>query len=195
MARVRTFVAVEVGAAIRANAVALQKTLARSGANVKWVEPANLHVTLVFLGEVDDRDLHGVCQAVKSVAATESPFALRASGVGGFPTARRPKVAWAGLTDGSADLVRIHAKLEEALSAVGAYRKEERAYTPHLTLGRVTDEADGNLLSAELPKHLGWQGGHTGVDELIVFSSEMRRTGPEYAALARAPLTGHPATA
>ncbi len=190
MGRIRTFIAVEVDPGIRANAVALQKTLSKSGATVKWVEPANLHVTLVFLGEVDDRELPAVCKAVASVAATEPPFALRFAGVGAFPTPRRPKVIWTGITDGATELARIHSKLSDTLENLGAYRKEERGFTPHLTLGRVTDESAGNILSGELPRHLSWQGGHTMVSELVIFSSDLRRTGPEYTPLSRADLQG-----
>ena len=64
MARLRTFIAVDMGKAIRDRMVALQGTLARTGTEVKWVEPENLHVTLLFLGEVDDRVVPSVCKAV-----------------------------------------------------------------------------------------------------------------------------------
>lgn len=190
MPRTRTFIAVEIGDDIRKNAAALQQRLARTGAAVKWVEPKNLHVSLLFLGEVDDRELVGVCRAVKEAAATEPPFALRVSGVGAFPTPRRPKVVWAGITDGADPLVRLYTVLEEKLLALGCYRKEERAYTPHLTLGRVKGEADGQKLAPELPKLLAWDGGHTAVSEVIVFGSELRREGPEYTVLGRGELTG-----
>ena len=143
MARTRTFIAVEIGADIRASAVALQEALAKTGAEVKWVEPESMHVTLLFLGEVDDRELHQVCRAVKDVAAGEPPFPLRVSGVGAFPTPRRPKILWAGITDGADELQRLYDKLEAKLLDLGCYRKEERGYTPHLTLGRVKSEADG----------------------------------------------------
>src|SRR5262245_19666146 len=100
MARTRTFIGIDIGDAIRANATALQKELAKSGAEVKWATPESMHITLLFLGEVEDRELHAVCRAVKESAAGEPPFALRVSGVGAFPTPRRPKVLWAGITDG-----------------------------------------------------------------------------------------------
>ena len=64
MARLRTFIAVDIGKAIRGRAVALQETLARAGTDVKWVEPENLHVTMSFLGEVDDRTVPDVCRVV-----------------------------------------------------------------------------------------------------------------------------------
>src|SRR5580704_2532452 len=101
MARTRTFIAVDVGDGIRNNAIALQKGLAKTGAEVNWVTSESMHVTLLFLGEVDDRELYTICRTVKEVATGEPAFPLRVSGVGAFPTARRPKVVWAGITDGA----------------------------------------------------------------------------------------------
>jgi 2'-5' RNA ligase len=193
MSRTRTFIGIDIGGAIRAAAAALQKELAKTGAEVNWVTPESMHVTLLFLGEVDDRELHTVCKAVKAAAAAEPPFPLRVSGVGAFPTPRRPKVLWAGITTGLEPLVRLNAALETRMLDLGCYRKEERGYTPHLTLGRVKSEADGFALAAELPKRLAWDGGGAAVDEVLVYSSEMDRDGPVYTVIGRAPLTGKPA--
>src|SRR5580658_5626768 len=104
MGRMRTFIAVDLGNEIRNNAIALQDSLSKTGASVKWVSPESLHITLLFLGEVDDRSLHSVCKAVKEVAASEPPFPLRACGVGAFPTTRRPKIAWVGIEQGMKEL-------------------------------------------------------------------------------------------
>src|SRR5437762_7489150 len=147
MARVRTFIGVEVGADIRKRTVALQQQLARTDPTVKWADPGGMHVTLLFLGDLDELEVLTVCRAVREVAAREPPFPLRVSGVGAFPTPRRPKVLWAGITDGAAELKRLYDRLEAKLLDLGCYRKEERGYTPHLTLGRVKSEADGFALA------------------------------------------------
>ncbi len=188
MARIRTFVAIEIDDAIRSNAVALQKLLGNTGADVKWVEPHNLHVTLVFLGDVHERELGAVCLAVTRAAAREPAFTLRVSGVGAFPTPRRPKTLWAGITEGAAEIIRLHTALEQPLLELGCYRQEERAYTPHLTLGRVSAEDDTQLLATELPKHLAWNGGQTAIEQVVIFTSELRREGPEYTVIGRAKL-------
>jgi 2'-5' RNA ligase len=191
MSRTRTFIAVELSAAIRNQVVALQQTLGRTGANVKWVEPENLHVSLVFLGEVDDRELPQVCRVVQEVAAGEPPFALRVAGVGAFPNPRHPKVVWAGITDGADALQHLHQSLEANLLALGCYRQEERGYTPHVTLGRVKGERDGMALAPELSKRLSWDGGRTMVDEVVVFGSVLEKTGPVYTVLGRGELQGN----
>jgi 2'-5' RNA ligase len=190
MARTRTFIGVEVGADIRQNAVALQQSLAKTGADVNWVPAGNLHVTLLFLGEVDDRELHAISRAMAGAAAGEPPFALRVSGVGAFPNLRRPKTVWAGIADGAAELARLHRLLEPPLLDLGAYRREDRPYSPHLTLGRVKSEADGQALAPVLVKHADWTGGRTTVGEVVLFASDLRREGPVYTVLARGELAG-----
>jgi RNA 2',3'-cyclic 3'-phosphodiesterase len=190
MSRTRTFIGIDIGDAIRANALALQKELAKSGTEVKWATLESMHITLLFLGEVDDRELHPVCRAVKDIAASESPFALRVAGVGAFPTPRRPKIVWAGITDGAEPLQRLNAALEERMLELGCYRKEERGYTPHLTLGRV--KGDCFTLASEIPKRLAWDGGATTVDEVLVYSSETNRDGPVYTVIGRGSLAGKP---
>jgi 2'-5' RNA ligase len=190
VARTRTFIGIDIGDGIRSGAVALQEALAKTGADVNWASAESMHVTLLFLGEVDDRELHAVCRAVKEAAAGEPPFPLRVSGVGAFPNARRPKVLWAGVTEGADELQRLYLALEAKMLELGCYRKEERGYTPHLTLGRVKGDADGFALAAELPKRAAWDGGRTAVEEVLVFSSELGRDGPVYTVIGRATLGG-----
>ena len=190
MTRIRCFIGVDIGEEIRRKAVALQQQLAKSGAGVKWVEEDALHITLAFLGEVDDRDLLTACKAVKFAASREAPFPLRASGVGAFPTLRRPKVIWGGIADGTDPLRRLYDRLEVKLQDAGLFRREERGYTPHLTLGRMKSEADGLALAPELSELLAWDGGRSTVHQVLVYSSEHRRGGPEYTVLARSELSG-----
>jgi RNA 2',3'-cyclic 3'-phosphodiesterase len=189
MPRTRTFLGVAVSADTRRRCTTLQQELAAL-ADVKWVEPANLHVTLLFLGDIDDHELVDVCKVVTAAARREPPFVLRVSGLGAFPTPRRPKVLWGGLADGGDSLIRLHTAIAAPLIESGIYRKEDRDYTPHLTLGRANADDDSNALAPELPKRLNWDGGATDVSEVMVYSSELRRTGPEYAVLARSPLLG-----
>ena len=189
MPRTRTFLGVAVSDDTRRRATTLQQELA-AVADVKWVDPPNLHFTLLFLGELDDRDLVEVCKATTVAARREPPFTLRVCGLGAFPTPRRPKVLWGGLVEGADSLLRLHTAIAAPLIEAGIYRKEDRDYTPHLTLGRANADDDSHRLAPELPKRLTWDGGTTVVDEVLVFSSELRRAGPEYAVMARSPLSG-----
>jgi 2'-5' RNA ligase len=190
MARLRTFIAVDLGKAIRDRCVALQENLARSGAEVKWVEPENLHVTLLFLGEVNDREVPAMCTAVAEVCTQHAPFPMTVETVGCFPNPRRPRVVWVGTGEGAAELTALHDALEGLLLALGCYRREERQYTPHVTLGRVKSDHPTDKLAAGLAKYAKWQGGQIAVREILVLSSELTPQGPVYTVLSRAKLTG-----
>ena len=129
-----------------------------------------------------------MCRAVKAEAANEPAFGLRVAGVGAFPTPRRPKILWAGVTDGATELQRLYAAIEARLLDLGCYRKEERGYTPHLTLGRVRASDDPAALAAVVQQFAKWQGGQTQLREVLVMSSQLKADGPEYTVLSRAKL-------
>lgn len=188
MARLRTFIAIDLGASLRDRCVSLQETLARTGMEVKWVEPENLHVTLLFLGEVVDRDIPDLCKAVAGTCAEHDAFPLSVEGVGCFPNPRRPRVVWVGIGAGSAELVRLHDALEGPLLDLGCYRREERQYTPHITLGRIKNDRPAEALATALARQAKWRAGSTDVREVLVLSSELTSQGPEYTVLSRARL-------
>jgi RNA 2',3'-cyclic 3'-phosphodiesterase len=187
MTRIRTFIAVDVGQLICDRLVALQDKLGQAGTEVKWVEQANLHVTLLFLGEVEDRQVAKICGMVAETAATHESFRLSVEGAGCFPTPRRPRILWAGVGTGADALVALHDDLEKPLTTLG-YRREERRYKPHVTLGRVRSAAPADGLARALAEQAKWKGGETLVKELHVMSSELTPRGPTYTILSRAPL-------
>jgi RNA 2',3'-cyclic 3'-phosphodiesterase len=193
MARIRIFIAVELDQAVRERAAALQEQLARSAADVKWVEPDSMHLTLLFLGEVAELDLVPICRVVAEGAKELPPFQFTISGIGAFPTPRRPKVLWAGVTDGIEALRELHERLEGPLLELGCYRREERAYTPHLTLGRINRGDTAANWGPLFARHSDWEGGTTSVSEVLVMSSELRRDGPVYTVVGRGRLKGVPA--
>jgi 2'-5' RNA ligase len=190
MARLRTFIGVDIGKELRDRCASLQENLARTGADVKWVEIENLHVSLLFLGEVDEREITDICRAVADACGERDAFSLGVEKVGCFPHSRRPRVLWVGVGDGNAELVALHDVLEPPLQALGCYRREERRYRPHITLGRVRSERSGGPLADALKKYANWQGGATEVHEIHVLSSQLTPQGPIYTVLSRAQLSG-----
>jgi len=188
MPRVRTFIAIDLGKPIRDRLVALQQALARAGTEVKWVEPENMHLTLLFLGEVDMLDVPKVCEAVADGSRQQPAFAVNVETAGCFPNPRRPRILWAGVGQGVLEVCALHDLLEAPLLALGCYRREERKYTPHITLGRVRSEGPTDKLSSALAKQAAWQGGETLVREVHVMGSELTADGPVYTVLGRGKL-------
>ncbi len=189
MARIRTFIAVPLSDAIRAEAVSMQDELARAGTEVKWTEETNLHVTLIFLGEVQAEEVPAVCRIATEAAQGVGPFRMSIEGVGCFPNPRRPRIIWIGVGEGTQEVVLIHDALEPPLMDLG-YRREDRKYTPHITLGRVKSDRPTDRLATEIAKHAGWKGGETVVQEIHVMGSELTRDGPVYTVLGRVGLSG-----
>ena len=190
MSRVRTFIAIELPKLVRERLIALQDQLSRDLAGVKWVGPDNLHVTLLFLGEVDNRELPALCRAVDGVTSTMPPLLITIESVGCFPNPRRPRVIWVGVGTGADEIIALHDALEQPLLALGCYRREERKYTPHVTLGRLKGESAPSGLAGVLTKHQTWQAGDATVNEVHVMSSELMPQGPTYAVLSRARFRG-----
>jgi len=185
MSRIRTFIAVDLDKALRQRTVALQETLKETGTEVKWVEPENLHVSLLFLGEVDEREIVDVCRIVAEITGRHTSFTMQVQTAGCFPNLRRPRVLWVGVGEGKEALCAIHDDLEKALLDLG-FRREERKYSPHITLGRVKSDRPTESLALALTQHAGWKGGEIQVAEVLVMGSKLTPQGPEYTVLSRA---------
>ena len=187
--RHRTFIAVGIDRFTRDRLAGLQERLAESAPGVKWAAPDNWHITLLFLGEVGEVEVLDVCRTVEAVCRDVPGFPMTLAGTGAFPTPRRPRTLIVHVTEGADELRALHKALEKPLLELGCYRREERGYTPHLTLGRVRAADDPAALAAVVQQFAKWQGGQTQVREVLVMSSELRPDGPEYTVLSRAKLT------
>jgi RNA 2',3'-cyclic 3'-phosphodiesterase len=192
MPKTRTFIAVEAVDGARVGALAAIDRLRSAVDGVKWVPPDNLHWTIQFLGDLDDREMAEACMRTVRVAAKHQAFELEARGVGAFPSIQRPRTLWLGAGAGSEEFCALQADIEDALHELG-FRGENRAFTPHLTIGRQASRAAAGpgatrTLSERLAKLADFDGGIMGVDEVTVFASELGREGPVYSVLARAKL-------
>jgi 2'-5' RNA ligase len=187
---IRTFIAVEIDAAIRRAAAKLIEQLRSAGADVKWVEPENLHLTLKFLGDLGPDGVARVCRAVQQATACVPPFEIEIRGAGAFPNVHRPQTIWLGASDGDEQMAELAEQVESALEPFG-FRRETRRFRTHLTIGRVRRNG-GRIagLGSALAEQAGYEAGRMPVEEVVVFSSELTRAGPIYEAMGRAPLGG-----
>jgi len=188
MARVRTFLAIDLGEKVRDRMVSLQEDLAIEAPDVNWVEPKNMHLTLLFLGEVDQREVLDICRAAQGAVSAVPSFVISVEGAGCFPNPRRPRILWVGIGKGLPEVCEVHDAIETPLLDLGCYRREGRAYTPHVTLGRNRSEGPDDALVKALAKHKTWSAGETVVREVLVMSSELTSSGPLYTVMGRAKL-------
>ena len=103
---------------------------------VRWVRPENVHLTLKFLGDVPEDDLGHIAEALEQLRLRYGPFEAELSGFGAFPSARRARILWAGIGEGSEPLRALAGDVEASLERLG-FEREDRVYVPHLTLGRA----------------------------------------------------------
>ena len=132
---VRAFVAVFPPPEVREALALAARKLPVSG-EVRWVRPANIHLTLKFLGDVREEILDGLCAALEEVCGRHASFDAGLAGFGAFPSAQRAQVLWAGIGMGSTRLSSLATDLDAVLAPLG-FEREKRPYTPHLTLGRA----------------------------------------------------------
>lgn len=187
MAKTRTFIAIDSSDDLRRRAGGLIDRLRPYAPGARWVDEENVHLTLLFLGDLSDQEVAETCSRVDWAARANEPFALRAAGVGAFPDAMRPKAIWLGVTDGAEQVCRLQSDLDDALADY-VPRGENRRFVPHWTLSRLGRSAPGAHLSDTLTNLAEHDAGELLVDEIVVFASELRPEGPEYHRLATCPL-------
>jgi 2'-5' RNA ligase len=186
---IRSFIAIEVDRAIIDRLAALQQELRQADADVSWTRPAGIHLTLKFLGDVQEDRLPQIGEMLAALASRTSAFPLSIADTGGFPSLRRPRVIWAGIDDGRAAISALVVEVDAAMNSVG-FAREERSFRPHLTLGRVKSSSNLAQLVSMVEAHRGEVFGAMQATELVLMRSELLPTGARYTALQHHPFTG-----
>jgi 2'-5' RNA ligase len=144
MALIRAFIAVELPSGLKNELAELETQLKKASPPVvKWVDPNSIHVTLKFLGEISEDSIEELMLAIEETAQGILPFQLEVRGVGAFPNLERPQVLWTGVKGELEKIAQLQKRIESNTEQLGSPR-ESRAFSPHLTLGRVRDEAGPN---------------------------------------------------
>lgn len=189
----RLFVAIDPPEPVRRRLAALAADLRRSSGRhadeVRWVPPENVHLTLQFLGAVPEERVAELEGAIRAAAGDARPLSLELKGAGGFPTARRPRVVWAGVAGDVVALGALVADLGRRLAPLG-FAPEERPFSAHLTLGRARDGRGAPGLAGALAQAAEADGTPWRASEVTVFESHLSPRGPRYEAVVRAPLGG-----
>lgn len=178
----RLFFAIEIPEKIQQKILGVQQELKKSGADIKWVKPANIHLTLKFLGEVEDEKLPELVRVGEKISKDFSPFAVEICGVGVFPNINRPRVIWAGIENGSKEMENLSELLSRQLAKIG-FPEEKRRFVGHLTIGRVkSPQRKGHLIESfkSLEKA---DFGRFPVSSLSLIKSQLTPAGPIYTVL------------
>jgi 2'-5' RNA ligase len=190
----RVFVAVDVGDTVRREASRVIAVLTgkleavKKPPKVTWVKPTAMHVTIRFLGEVDDADVDHLC-ALMAPPMAIAPFEILWRGIGTFPHPKHPRALWLGVISGGPGLAQVEAEVTRRFAGTGTVELEDRALLPHLTLGRIKMAGEGVdwpkvLQAAELRNVT------SKVTRVTLYRSQLSQWGPNYTELVSASLIG-----
>jgi len=184
---VRTFIAIELEPALRRPLLALLREVFPRHRDVRWCSENQLHVTLKFLGEIREDQLPQVCDAATAASAQVPPFSMRIKGLGCFPNPHSARVLWCGVED-LTQSCRRWVELADPLFAQLGFPPENRAFTPHITLGRSRAPGGGRVLSEMLETAPPPETESMTVRQVVVFESRLLPTGAQYTPRATLPL-------
>lgn len=183
----RLFIAVELSSQMQqALAELIQQLSPLANRSVRWVEPNHLHLTLKFLGDTPSALLPRLNAVLTTVANANCSFELSAQGSGVFPNPNRPRVLWAGISC-PPELNMLQKSLETHMLPLG-FKAEERPFSPHLTLGRVSESANAEDIKRvvkALQEHQKSEYGSVSVQKFTLFQSTLTPKGPLYISLHR----------
>jgi 2'-5' RNA ligase len=184
---VRAFIAIPLPAVVREQMATLQERLKRYELRIRWVQPEIIHLTLRFLGDLDQRQLKDAQSAMITTLAGGPPLLLAVRGLGLFPGIRKPRVVWCGLSGETDRLTDLHGRLCGALTRCG-FSVETRPFRAHLTLGRVTGAIHPTRLVAAIREQGGFASDRFPVRSVHLYQSVLRPEGPVYTSLCSAEL-------
>ena len=177
----RLFVALDLSESVRAAIAAFCEKLRRALPSARWVRPEGIHVTLKFIGELNQDRVAPIQTALGKIHSA-APVEMALRGTGFFPNERRPRVLWAGI-DASPNLAQLAAEIESQLEPLGIAR-ESREFRPHLTLARFDDVHDIENLHAALKESSTQEFGAVKTSEIHLYESKLGRGGAQYTRLA-----------
>jgi 2'-5' RNA ligase len=178
----RTFIAADINDQLRGRIEKLQSEIKRRlkiQTGIKWVKPQLIHLTLKFLGDVDEQRIDEMYESLELVCQDYKAFDLEFTKVGSF--GRPPKVLWLGIEKPVSELQKLASDLEDAFEELG-FEKEQREFSPHLTLARIPEKADRTL--PQIIESIGKiDAPKITIDSVNFYKSQLTSDGPIYTLL------------
>ncbi len=182
MQTLRSFIAAEIDVPIKEKIIQVMKGFKdKVHEGIRWVSDENIHLTLKYFGDIQQDNLTILADALQSACISIPPFKIQLADLGAFPDHHRPRVVWIGVKE-NVELVNLAGVIEN-LAIKSGVKAEDRAFSAHITLGRVARSADyldilkiGETVSSTKVGEVGIQTIH----ELIIFKSDLQQDGPVY---------------
>ena len=183
----RAFLAVDITREVLSRIGELVEELRPRLSGARWVANANLHLTVRFLGESDAQVLEGVSKEIDLVTKRFETFALHFRGVGFYPSPRRPRVLWVGVSEPPGRLGELHRAMEQVVRRFG-FESEKRGFLPHLTLARFRSARQDRRFIDVVHEFEERDFGASAVQDVTLYRSILKPKGAEYHVVRRFPL-------
>jgi len=180
--KIRAFIAFKLPENVRTAIGKVQERFAAYRFNVRWVKIANIHLTLKFLGNIGREEIVPIETAILKAIADFKPLSLAAKGVGVFPSIKRPRVIWVGVSGQAQLLIQLQKSIDEQLTTIG-FAHENRSFKAHLTIGRVKSRISPGQLAAAVGETTGFEPEPFTADSVILYQSDLQPAGPIYTRL------------
>ena len=189
--KIRSFLAFELPLEVEAVVTRVSDELKQSSLDAKWVKPGNIHLTVVFMGDIETDEIPAIKEEVGKVCLTYGAFDISLKGLCCFPHTRKPRVIWVGLDGDLERMSLFRDALQERIIPFGI-KEEKRRFKPHLTLGRFRKPKRTSSEELELLSRYGdvTSSAHS-LTELVLFRSELKPGGARYTRLGVWPLSGN----
>jgi RNA 2',3'-cyclic 3'-phosphodiesterase len=178
----RSFIAIELPEAVKSALSEFQQELKKCGADVRWVKPESVHLTLKFLGNISEKDVDRIIKSLEGTCRKYTAFNLEISGAGVFPNKKSPRVLWIGVTVNGA-FAKLQQEIEDAMASMG-FEKENRKFVPHLTLGRCRSSIGKEALLEKIELHKDNTFGVIDVKNVSFMKSELSPVGAKHTRVA-----------
>ena len=182
MEYIRSFLAIEIMQAILENISKIQDELKKELSLVKWLKPEDMHLTLLFLGNISLMDVDKINNVLLAPSLSTKPFYIKLKSIGIFPNSLRPRVLWIGVEDRHKNMESLYDDILRPLEKIG-FKGEDRKFHPHLTLGRFKSIKGNKILNSYLEKYKNFEFGEELVDKIVLFKSDLRPDGSVYTKL------------
>lgn len=184
----RSFIAIELPETAKSALAELQQDLKKTGADIRWVKAENIHLTLKFLGNIEEEIIGRIVQVIKGACKKFESFDLEIKGIGVFPNVKSPRVIWVSV-NGNITVAGIQREIEMGLSPLG-FERENRKFSPHLTLGRFRSSQGKRpfMDKVELLKDSSY--GMIDVRSVSLMRSDLGPAGARYTKIAEISLGG-----
>jgi 2'-5' RNA ligase len=184
----RSFIAIELQESARSVLADIQQKFTKCRPDIRWVKPGNIHLTVKFLGNVEEKTAGEIIKTSGKICSRHHPFELAMQGLGVFPNARNPKVLWVGIEGGGA-LEGLKNEIEEGMALLG-FEKENRKFTPHLTIGRFRSALNRGCIRGVIEEQGKGKLEIIPVHHLVLMRSDLHPEGARYTEISKFPLSG-----